>query len=164
MGVATGTSIQSTYFFVPQDVDVGSAEVCVFVNGIQSNCVPVEVGVCKWWLKFDEAMVNFLIGSLADRPLWVLGPNGPIPVDPWGPVVTKQAQQVRVQTIKGMRSLQRLGSSLAQQRLKASQAVPPQVDPDLQKLIKRRSSRSRKKSRTKSAAQKQTYLKRRRPR
>lgn len=43
MGVATGTTIQSTNFVVPIGVDKGQAELCVVANGISSPCLPIMI-------------------------------------------------------------------------------------------------------------------------
>lgn len=43
MGVATGTTIQSTNFVVPIGVDKGQAELCVVANGISSPCLPIVI-------------------------------------------------------------------------------------------------------------------------
>ncbi len=112
MGVATGTSIQSTTFIVPWNAETGDSEICVIANGISSVCQPVFVyhWIIPWLL--DELLVNRLIGSLADGPLWVLGPNGPIPVDPWGPKYRELAQQSWNEIIQGVRALQHLGDEL----------------------------------------------------
>jgi hypothetical protein len=77
MGVATGTSVQSTCFAVPFGIEFGPSKICVVANGISSQCWPVEVQAFRWPFPFDEAMVNVLICSLADGPLWVLTPHGP---------------------------------------------------------------------------------------
>ena len=102
MGVATGVSTQSTNFAVPCGVDFGPTELCVIANGIASDCVIIQVSPFHWRFPIDEAMVNILIGNLADGPLWVLGPNGPVPVDPWGPRVAKQAGIARGKIIDGV--------------------------------------------------------------
>jgi hypothetical protein len=109
MGVATGFSIQSTNFTVPCGVPNGYYNLCVIANGIESCCVPVTVGPVMIKVPITEAMVNFLIGSLADGPLWVFTPNGPVPVDPWGPKIEKQAKQAFLQIIGGVKELRDLG-------------------------------------------------------
>ena len=112
MGVATGSSIQSTTFVVPCDIEVGESEICVIANGISSVCQPVNVWNFRIIWEIDELLVNRLIGSLADGPLWVLGPNGPIPVDPWGPKYRKLAQQSWNEIFKNVHILQQLGNEL----------------------------------------------------
>jgi hypothetical protein len=131
MGVATGTSIQSTNFAVPWGTNTGPTQLCVIANGIVSDCVTINVLPWIWHWPFDEAMVNVLIGSLADGPLWVLGPHGPVPVDPWGPEIAKGARAAHDQIIAGLKSLQTLGQRVLQQRFQQNAVVEPAVDPEL---------------------------------
>jgi len=112
MGVATGFSIQSTNFTVPCAIPNGSYNLCLIANGISSHCVPVTVGPPMLKIPINEAMVAFLIGSLADGPLWVLTPHGPVPVDPWGPDIAKQTRSAFLQIIGGMKSLRDLGQEV----------------------------------------------------
>jgi hypothetical protein len=109
MGVATGFSIQSTNFTVPCGIPVGTYNLCVIANGIQSDCVQVHVAPFYWRIPITEAAVNFLIGSLADGPLWVLTPHGPVPVDPWGPKIAQEAKNAFRQIVGGFRELRDLG-------------------------------------------------------
>jgi hypothetical protein len=118
MGVATGFSIQSTNFMVPCGVPDGSYNLCVIANGIASDCVPVTVGTAMVRIPITEPMVNFLIGSLADGPLWVLTPHGPVPVDPWGPDIQKQARNAFHQIVAGVKELRDLGREVT--RLQAA--------------------------------------------
>lgn len=120
MGVATGTTTQSTNFKVPFGVNAGFAEICVVANGIESACIPVWVGVFHIHVGIDEAMVNRLIGSLADGPLWVLTQHGPVPVDPWGPKIAAQAREARQQILKGVKTLQQLGHEIESMPLAAT--------------------------------------------
>ena len=113
MGVATGSAIVSTNFTVPHDIEEGPSELCVVANGISSPCVPLYVKSFRFDGLFDEAAWALLIGSLADGPLWVLGPNGPIPVDPHGPKVAKAANLARKQALEGLRTLTKLGEKVA---------------------------------------------------
>ena len=132
MGVATGATIQNTNFKAPAGLPGGPAEITVIANGISSKPASVN-GFIIWWPRdFDIEAWAFLIGSLADGPLWVWGPNGPVPVDPWGPKVAKQATAARDLMLKGMRQLQDLGNSLAVQRAAAAANVPPAVDIEAQ--------------------------------
>ncbi|HLB86013.1 MAG TPA: hypothetical protein VJK29_00025 [Terriglobales bacterium] len=109
MGVATGTSTRSTNFKVPFGLTPGLGELCVVANGIESPCLPVLVGAFQIHVSIEEVMVNRLIGSLADGPLWVLTRHGPIPVDPWGPEIAVRAKEARQSIIQGVRALQQLG-------------------------------------------------------
>jgi len=112
MGVATGTSTQSTCFKVPFGVKDGPAELCLVANGISSQCVPAYVGIFHLHVSIDEALVNRLIGSLADGPLWVLTSHGPVPVDPWGPDIAAKAKQAWGSITQGIRALQQLGRNI----------------------------------------------------
>jgi hypothetical protein len=84
----------------------------------------------KFFIHFniDEEAWAMLIGSLADGPLWVLGPNGPVPVDPWGPLVAREAEAARKQIFDGVRQLQKLGSQLERSRQEVTAKVAPAVD------------------------------------
>lgn len=122
MAVATGATTVSTHFKVPFNVPKGPADLVVIANGIASE--PVDVTVVPWRLNFpvNEGLVNNIIGSLADGPLWVLGPNGPIPVDPgWGELAT-EAKAAWAQLIESARKIERLGEMAAQRQV-ADKAV-----------------------------------------
>jgi hypothetical protein len=132
MAVATGTAVHSTQFSVPHGIRHGWSELTVIANGISSE--PVFANVFQFhfplpWL--EKEMVNILLGSLADGPLWVLGPHGPIPVDPLGPHV-KEAQRARQLVLDGIHALQRLGAEAQKTRLAAAAAIAPAVDPELE--------------------------------
>lgn len=130
MAVATGTNIHHTNFTVPIHVPEGDVQIVVIANGIPSH--GVEATNYKFHLPFpiNEEAWAFLIGSLADGPLWVLGPNGPVPVDPWGPLVAREAETARRQIVEGIRSLQKLGSQLQANRTRITGQVAPATDPD----------------------------------
>jgi len=125
MAVATGSALVSTNFRVPPGAPDGASELCVIANGISSPCVPVFVDHIR--IRHYEEWVR-LIGSLADGPLWVLGPNGPIPVDPWGPKVAKAAHEARDKALEGLRALQKLGAEVAQLRKDAAAKIEPAAD------------------------------------
>jgi hypothetical protein len=121
MGVATGTDVVHTSFKVPFDVPNGPADLVVIANGIASE--PHDVSVGRWRLQFpvNEGLVNRLIGSLTDGPLWVLGPHGPVPVDPgWG-TIEKEATLAWEQLTEAAQTLIRLGQ---QAELAQSSAKP----------------------------------------
>jgi hypothetical protein len=127
MGVATGSATVTTNFFVPFDTHPGASELCVVANGISSPCVPLHVRPPHidhhdWEIWAD------LIGSLADGELWVLGPNGPIPVDPWGPKVARDAGAARAKVLAGLAALQKLGTDVFAQRKQAGLKVEPAPD------------------------------------
>jgi hypothetical protein len=133
MGVATYDAPVSTRFTLPFDTDPGPSELQVIANGIASEAVFVEVLRAVPEVRIDDAFFALLIGSLADGPLWVLGPNGPVPVGPWGPDLAAQAYDATARIVGGIATLQRLGHEIAGLRLRASAAVPPVVDPELPK-------------------------------
>ena len=112
MGIATGNAIVSTHFKVPFNVPHGKADLVVIANGIASEAVDVRIRPWRLHFPFDEAMYNTLIGSLADGPLWVLGPHGPIPVDPQGPL-GKEAKAAWAQLMKDTQTLVALGEKAA---------------------------------------------------
>jgi hypothetical protein len=129
MAVATGSSIVSTNFLVPWGAPEGASELVVVANGVASHPVPVCVEHFHiHWPIFDDAIFARLIGSLSDGPLWVWGPHGPVPVDPWGPKVAHEAEAARKQIVAGMMTLRRLGGELAQNRQKIAGAVPLAAD------------------------------------
>ena len=92
-------------------------------NGISSPCVPVDIrSFYKDRFAHWEAWAQ-LIGSLADGDLWVLGPNGPIPVDPWAEKYKEAAVAARKQALEGLLMLQNLGVKIAAERKKESDMV-----------------------------------------
>jgi nucleotide-binding universal stress UspA family protein len=127
MAVATGSATVSTNFFVPFDIHPGESELCVVANGIASPCVPLHVRPAHLD-PHDRELWAELIGSLADGDLWVLGPNGPIPVDPWGPTVAREADAARAAALEGLAALRKLGSQVFEQRKRA--ALKVEVAPD----------------------------------
>jgi len=128
MGVATGVTVQSTTFKVPAVLPAGPAEISVVANGIPSKAVSIIGNIIKWPRVYDIEAWSLLMGSLADGPLWVWGPNGPVPVDPWGPLVAREARAARDLMLKGMQQLQDLGTRVEANRIKAAASVPPAVD------------------------------------
>ncbi len=131
MGVATGASIQTTNFVIPWGTPEGAAELTVVANGIASEPWPVCVEEFHFhWPIFDDAIFARLIGSLADGPLWVWGPNGPIPVDPWGPKVAHEASGARNMIVTGLLTLRKLGGELQAARQKVALEAPLAPDDD----------------------------------
>jgi hypothetical protein len=131
MGVATGTAIESTNFAVPFGIPAGASEIYVVANGIASSYRDIEVeSFVIHWPLFDAETIAILFGSLADGPLWVLGPNGPIPVDPWGPKYRKEAKAAWEQISKGVKSLQKLGAEVNAKRKETASAAPLAPDDD----------------------------------
>lgn len=122
MGVATGVTTQTTNFTVPCGLAIGTYNLRVIANGIASDAVSVNVQPFRVWAPITEAMVSFLIGSLADGPLWALTPHGPVPVDPWGPEIAKQAKSALRQIVSGVRELRDVGAEVMKLQAAATQA------------------------------------------
>lgn len=123
MAVATGFSTQSVSFKVPVGVEHGFAELCVIANGICSDCVPVLVGPYRFQVPINDELVNRLIGSLADGPLWVLGPHGPVPVGPWGPDIEQRVRTIYASIFARVRELEEIGRDLEQRQMDAARAA-----------------------------------------
>lgn len=143
MAIATGASVQSTSFAVPPTIAPGIYKLAVVANGIASTEVAVFVSTLK--IPFDwAAMWQWLIGSLADGPLWAIGPNGPVPVDPMGPETVKKTRQEMRQMLQAIRALQKIGSQTVRQRLKISRQLPRSYDLDAigQEAAERRTQRA----------------------
>jgi len=118
MGVATGTSIQGTTFKVPFGAPVGESELAVIANGIASNVCAVNVKPFHFWIFPNYEIVTRLIGSLADGPLWALGPNGPVPVDPWGPKYIQPAKEAYASVNSALKTLERLALEVTAAEIK----------------------------------------------
>jgi Kelch motif len=134
MGVGTGAVVHSTNFLVPCGIPTGASEITVVANGVASAPEPIDVRPCGFrWPIWDERMYNMLIGSLADGPLWVWGPHGPVPVDPWGPKEAGRARAARRQIIEGLTTLHELGAKLEQERdlTVAAEPLAPDDDDDV---------------------------------
>ena len=122
MGVATGSAPTSTNFTVPYGIPLGASEICVVANGISSPCCPLVAKPKKYpWSHYE--MWQRLIGSLADGPLWALGPHGPVPVDPWGPKYANAVHEAQHQILEGFKALEELGRTLDAERQRAAKAV-----------------------------------------
>jgi Kelch motif len=131
MGVGTGAAVHSTNFFVPCGIPPGPSEICVVANGIASPSECIEVCACSFrWPIFDDRIYAMLIGSLADGPLWVWGPHGPVPVDPWGPKVAAKAKKARDAIVKGLEALHDLGQQVGKSRAKVASVQPLAPDDD----------------------------------
>ena len=136
MGVATGSAIQSTSFAVPSGVERGDAQLCVIVNGIASDCVNVRVSDVRWRFSFfDAGILPILVGSLADGRLWVIGPNGPIPVEPY-PAVAERAKESLSKLVEAVTELRSLGDELITERNKVNAQLAPAFDPELEEFAK----------------------------
>lgn len=129
MAVATGPTVHHTNFTVPLSMPTGPTEIVVIANGIPSHVVEAHCESFFLHIPPNEEAWARLIGSLADGPLWVLGPNGPIPVDPWGPKVAREAEAARAQVLNGIRTLQKLGKEVETNREEIANQVAPAVDP-----------------------------------
>ena len=66
--------------------------------------------------------------TFLDGDLWVLGPHGPIPVDPWGPRVVRRAAAARAKVLSGLETLEELGNEVFAERKK--EALEVEVAPD----------------------------------
>ena len=133
MGVATGFSIQSTTFSVPFGTETGLSQVTVIANGIESAPAFITVLPFIWPWPFPAMYAEWqrLIGSLADGPLWVLGPHGPIPVDPMAKLDERAVRAAWKQLGDAVASLQDLGQRAATNRAAVADHVQPVVDPEL---------------------------------
>jgi hypothetical protein len=116
MGVATGDALHSTLFDVPRHCPLGHAQLRVIANGIASDPVGVVIKAYNPFkhlqVQYEAAYAGMLIGSLADGPLFVLGPNGPVPVDPQWPQsqqIARQAAAARRSMVTAMSVLKQLG-------------------------------------------------------
>jgi hypothetical protein len=116
MGVATGTVEHSTNFRFSFAIPTGEYDLSVVANGIPSMPVRVTVHHFPFHI-WDYEEFNRLFGRLADGPLWVWGPNGPIPVDPWGPKYHDKAAALRKELVDAFTGLKRLGLEVHKQRL-----------------------------------------------
>ena len=160
MAVATGAAVVATNFQVPGNVPPGEYELSVVANGVASQSVLVIVA----WLRFPyewPLLWQWLIGSLADGPLWAIGPNGPIPVDPWGPETRAAVREARRNVVSGIRALMKAGRQLEASRLRHARQRPAEVDPALPEWA--RPGASAKKSRPKGAAGSRSTGRKKRP-
>lgn len=154
MGVDTGGAIVSTNFAVPSDIEDGQSELCVVANGISSQYVPLEVrSLLPTDAFIHRESWNLLITSLADGDLCVLGPNGPIPVDPWGQQYKEAASAARKQALDGLRMLEKLGGEVSLQRKKEADKIegaPDEGSEEAEKMEEEAMERMRKKDKLKS--------------
>ena len=58
----------------------------------------------------------------------MLGPHGPIPVDPWGPKVVREAGAAQKKALDGLRTLEKLGNEVFAERRR--EALEVEVAPD----------------------------------
>ncbi|MFL5809630.1 MAG: hypothetical protein ACJ749_08915 [Flavisolibacter sp.] len=105
MGVATGSSPQSTNFRVPADFPEGEADLSVIANGIESN--RIRVTIIPRYKRFRDPYreVMQVIGSLADGPLFILGPGGIRPFPPFGPLDLKFEKMFRERILKAYENI-----------------------------------------------------------
>jgi hypothetical protein len=129
MGIATGAAVQSTHFKVPLDAEDGKAALSVIANGIASEEVEIVVGPYRLRIPLEPGLVNRLIGSLADGPLWVLGPHGPIPVEPWGPEYERPAREAWDELLGAVHKIEALGSELADRQAADAPPSPSAAPP-----------------------------------
>ena len=124
MGVATGKTVESTSFLVPNGVALGSLELVVIANGIASVSVKVTVKAAEPSFMVDGGLVNTLIGSRADGPMWGLGPNGVVPIGPFNGPLRQEAQRGYQLLIDGLRALERVGGEILNKRLQEAASEP----------------------------------------
>src|SRR2546425_2926888 len=115
MAVATGAALESTNFFVPWSAPIGTAELCLVANGISSDCVKVHVHPHRVHIPHYEAW-NWLVGNLADGPLWVIGRHGPHPIGPFNGRLVERAKQAYANIRKGVEELEALGREVDARR------------------------------------------------
>jgi hypothetical protein len=115
MGVNTGGAVVTTRFYVPIGLGSGTYDLCVIANGISSDCVAVKLsGFVKPQIPHEELWA-WLIGSLADGPLWELWPH-PGPVDPFTGEMAERARQAQEQIKAGLLELSTLRAEIVQLR------------------------------------------------
>lgn len=129
MGVATGSTMVSTNFSVPFATPTGESELTVIANGISSLPCTINVLPFRFIFPLDEAMVNILIGSLSDGPLWVLTPHGPQPVDPypWASKYKKEVKEAQKQIVDGLLTLQQIGNKLFSEQINVLRENPAPI-------------------------------------
>ncbi len=124
MAVATGTAVNSTTFLVPNGVALGKLDLSVVANGIESAPVTVQMKPSRPPFMVDGGLVNQLVGSLADGPLWALGPNGPVPIGPFNGRLRGEAVRATQSIVEGLRQLQHVGQEVLAKRAEAAAAHP----------------------------------------
>ena len=112
---ATGAALESTNFLVPWSAPRGAAELCLVANGISSDCAKVHVYPHRVHIPHYEAW-NWLVGNLADGPLWVIGRHGPHPIGPFNGRLAKRAKQAYATIRKGVEELEVLGREVDARR------------------------------------------------
>lgn len=125
MAIATGAAQESTSVLVPASVPSGHYALSVIANGIASLEQAVDVHHLKFPFPEWEAVWQWLIGSLADGPLWAIGPHGPVPVDP---MKEELAARLRKDMLANIHAMQDIAQHSIQQRLEASQKMPRSYD------------------------------------
>jgi hypothetical protein len=129
MAVATGTAVVSTNFTVPGDIEEGVSELCVIANGISSPCVPVYVGSLDILDDFfDWKIWEHLVKKLAEGDPWVIGQNGPIPIDLIESRSKKSARAARKKAVESLRDLIKLGQYASAKRKKMAAKIEPAPD------------------------------------
>lgn len=126
MSIAERSELRETRFVVPGTAQIGESELCLIVNGISSECVPltVEPPVLEppqllWW--------SWAIGNFADGALIVFTPYGPMPVGPWDPATKKQVDAIYSRLADTLRELEALADEVPDHLQTTDKAdVPPQ--------------------------------------
>jgi hypothetical protein len=122
MGVGTGASVQSTAFQLPWGTPTGTSDLVVVANGVASAPVALNVRPFVFVWPFDA--VAAMVGGLAGEPLWVLGPNGPVPVDPSDADLARRAQDARGKVLEGIGALRAIGAEIVTARDQAAAGQP----------------------------------------
>ena len=122
--MATGKAVESTSFLVPNGVALGPLELVVIANGIASVSVKVTVKAAEAPFMVDGGLVNTLIGSRADGPLWGLGPNGVVPIGPFNGPLRQEVLRAYQLLIDGLQALDRVGGEIVNRRLQEASNEP----------------------------------------
>ena len=72
----------------------------------------------------------------------VLTPHGPVPIDPWGPKIAKEAKQAFLQIIGGVKELRELGREVT--KLQAAAAEKKQAMPAVASGSRQREQKGKK--------------------
>jgi hypothetical protein len=132
MGVATGAHIVHTTMSIPASAPEGTAHLVIVANGIPSD--PVEVDVVRYdrdLADVDEyAIWHWLIGDLADGPLWVIGPDGrphPVP-DTWPDSVRREIEAVGQDIRQLLARLQGIGIEMLTEDVRLAGTASPALE------------------------------------
>ncbi len=77
------------------------------------------------------------LAPMYDGRLWVIGPNGPIPVEPY-PAIAGRARESLSKLVEAVTELRSLGDELITERNKVNAQLAPAFDPELEEFAKKR--------------------------